>query len=40
MIDLKTFADLANVPLGGFVDKPTTLTDGQQEALSMLLDHS
>ena len=36
MIDLQSFADLASVPLGGFADKPTTLTNGQTEASSML----
>lgn len=36
MIDLKTFADLAAVPLGEFADKPTTLTNGQQEASNVL----
>ncbi|MEQ8915901.1 MAG: cupin domain-containing protein [Roseovarius sp.] len=36
MIDLQTFADLASVPLGAFADKPTTLTNGQTEASSVL----
>ncbi len=36
MIDLKTFENLADVPLGDFAAKPTTLTDGQQEASSIL----
>jgi uncharacterized cupin superfamily protein len=36
MIDLKTFADLASVPLGDFADKPTTLTKGQKEASNLL----
>lgn len=36
MIDLKTFANLAAVPLGDFADKPTTLTRGQQEASALL----
>ena len=36
MIDLKTFADLANVDLNGFAPKPTTLTDGQEEASKLL----
>lgn len=36
MIDLLTFADLAAQPLGDFADKPTTLTDGQKEASSLL----
>ncbi|MEO0751082.1 MAG: cupin domain-containing protein [Pseudomonadota bacterium] len=36
MIDLKTFADLANVELGAFADKPTTLTEGQTEASNLL----
>src|SRR6056297_2368896 len=36
MIDLQTFADLASVPLGAFADKPTSLTDGQTEASSVL----
>ena len=36
MIDLQAFAGLASIPLDGFVDKPTTLTPGQQEAINML----
>lgn len=36
MIDLQAFANLASVDVGEFVDKPTTLTPGQQEAISML----
>ena len=36
MIDLKTFADLASVPLGAFAAKPTTLTEGQTEASALL----
>lgn len=36
MIDLKTFGDLANVTLGAFADKPTTLTPGQTEASNLL----
>ena len=36
MIDLKTFENLADQPLGDFAAKPTTLTEGQQEASSLL----
>ncbi|MGI3164990.1 cupin domain-containing protein [Pseudooceanicola sp. 200-1SW] len=36
MTDLKTFAALANQPLGDFAPKPTTLTPGQEEASAML----
>lgn len=36
MIDLQAFASLESVELDEFADKPTTLTPGQQEALSML----
>jgi hypothetical protein len=36
MIGLETFADLANTALGEFKDKPTTLTEGQKEAATML----
>ncbi len=36
MINLESFADLASVPLGDFAPKPTTLTDGQTEASSVL----
>ena len=36
MIDLQAFAGLATVPLSDFADKPTTLTPGQQEAISIL----
>ncbi|MBO0346233.1 DUF861 domain-containing protein [Roseibium sp. CAU 1637] len=36
MIDLKVFADLATTPLGDFAAKPTTLTEGQQEASNVL----
>ncbi|TYC56091.1 DUF861 domain-containing protein [Rhodobacterales bacterium] len=36
MINLLTFADLAGQPLGDFADKPTTLTEGQKEASSLL----
>jgi hypothetical protein len=36
MIDLKTFADLANQPVGAFNPKPTTVTQGQEEASSAL----
>ncbi|MEQ8291359.1 MAG: cupin domain-containing protein [Roseovarius sp.] len=36
MIDLKTFEALADQPLGDFAPKPTTLTEGQQEASSLL----
>ncbi|WP_172292885.1 cupin domain-containing protein [Pseudoruegeria sp. HB172150] len=36
MIDLQTFADLASVQLSAFADKPTTLTEGQQEASAPL----
>ena len=32
MIDLTSFADLANVEMGAFAPKPTTLTPGQTEA--------
>lgn len=36
MIDLQAFANLASVNVGEFVDKPTTLSPGQQEAIKML----
>ena len=36
MIDLETFGDLASVDVGAFAPKPTTLTDGQQEAATEL----
>lgn len=36
MIGLQTFADLASVPLGDFAAKPTTLTEGQAEASTLL----
>ncbi|MEI4263147.1 cupin domain-containing protein [Roseovarius sp. D0-M9] len=36
MISLDSFKDLANVELGPFKPKPTTLTDGQTEAASPL----
>ncbi|XDA98950.1 cupin domain-containing protein [Sulfitobacter sp. LCG007] len=36
MIDLKTFENLAGVQLGAFADKPTSLTQGQQEASAPL----
>lgn len=36
MIELKTFANLAETQLSDFADKPTTLTDGQKEASSLL----
>lgn len=36
MIELKTFAALASVPIGSFADKPTTLTEGQKEATNPL----
>ena len=36
MIDLKTFANLAAVPVGAFAAKPTTLTEGQCEASTRL----
>ncbi|MFZ1813514.1 MAG: cupin domain-containing protein [Rhizobiaceae bacterium] len=36
MIELKTFADLASIPLGAFADKPTSLTKGQKEASNLL----
>ncbi|QEW20833.1 hypothetical protein LA6_003033 [Marinibacterium anthonyi] len=36
MIDLKTFASLADTPLGDFAPKPTTLTKGQEEAAKQL----
>src|SRR6056297_2604948 len=36
VIDLLTFADLASVPLGDFGAKPTTLTEGQVEASTLL----
>ena len=32
MIDHKVFNDLANIALTTFKDKPTSLTEGQQEA--------
>ncbi len=36
MISLETFGDLSSVSVGGFGPKPTTLTEGQQEAASKL----
>ncbi|CAN0587510.1 unnamed protein product, partial [Ectocarpus sp. 12 AP-2014] len=36
MIDLKTFANLAETPLNAFAPKSTTLTDGQEEASKIL----
>lgn len=36
MIDLETFGDLAAIPLADFRPKPTTLTEGQQEAAKEL----
>jgi uncharacterized cupin superfamily protein len=36
MIDLTSFKDLQNVPVGEFLDKPTTLTPGQVEASANL----
>ena len=36
MIDLKTFENLAGQPVGDFAAKPTTLTEGQEEASSLL----
>ena len=36
MIDLQTFASLADTELGDFAPKPTSLTDGQQEAAKTL----
>ena len=36
MIDLKTFADLAGTELNAFAPKPTSLTEGQEEASKML----
>ena len=33
MINLQSFGDLAAMPAGTFGPKPTTLTDGQKEAL-------
>lgn len=36
MIDLRTFADLASVPLGEFAPKPTSLTESQTEASALL----
>ena len=36
MIDLETFGDLAGVALGPFKPKPTTLTEGQEEAAAQL----
>ncbi|NVK34860.1 MAG: DUF861 domain-containing protein [Rhodobacteraceae bacterium] len=36
MIDLLVFKDLAAQALGPFGDKPTTLTEGQQEAATIL----
>jgi hypothetical protein len=36
MINLQTFADLASIPLGDFAAKPTTLTEGQVEASTLL----
>lgn len=36
MISLKTFEDLAKMPLEDFAPKPTSLTEGQTEASSLL----
>jgi uncharacterized cupin superfamily protein len=36
MIALETFANLATTALGDFKDKPTSLTEGQQEAATVL----
>jgi len=36
MTDHKVFKKLAGLALNGFKDKPTSLTDGQQEASSIL----
>lgn len=36
MIDLLTFASLADTPLSDFAPKPTTLTEGQEEASTVL----
>ena len=36
MIKLQTFGDLANRTLDNFVPKPTSLTEGQKEAFSVL----
>lgn len=36
MIDPKSFADLATLALGPFADKPTRLTESQQEASTPL----
>ncbi|SHL74162.1 hypothetical protein SAMN05444414_1347 [Roseovarius marisflavi] len=36
MIDLKTFNDLANIPVESFAPKPTSLTEGQLEAAVQL----
>ena len=33
MISLESFGDLSQIPAGKFEPKPTTLTDGQTEAL-------
>ena len=36
MIDLQTFGDLASISVGEFAPKPTSLTEGQVEALKSL----
>lgn len=36
MIDLSTFLNLAGIDIGAFADKPTALTEGQQEAATAL----
>ena len=36
MTDHKVFNDLANIALATFKDKPTSLTEGQQEASVLL----
>jgi len=36
MISLEAFGDLSATPVGEFKPKPTTLTDGQTEAVSIL----
>lgn len=36
MISLETFSDLSTTPVGKFNPKPTTLTDGQTEALNIV----
>lgn len=36
MISLETFGDLSATPVGPFKSKPTTVTEGQTEALNVL----